>query len=96
MTPFYYQHINLQQVHQHLSRLAVTPTEKRKLTQIVFSIIDHEALFIILENLPKEEHQLFLSKFTQDPEDESLFEVESVKDQLQMVIDEIIDELKDF
>lgn len=96
MTPFYYQHINLQQVYQNLNRLAVTPTEKTELTQIIFSIIDHEALFIILENLPKEEHQPFLSNFTQNPGDEGLFEMEPVLDQLQKVIDEVVNELKDF
>lgn len=49
-----------------------SPEEKEELWRIVDEIVHHRIMGCVFDNLPKQDHQEFLEKFTARPDDENL------------------------
>lgn len=70
---FYDQIVDLEAVEKKIKKIARTAEEREELYQLVDEILHHKVLGCILDKLPKENHEEFLTKFSEKPHDEGLW-----------------------
>lgn len=89
MSKIFYDHlIALEDLEKELDSLEATPEEKEELWKLVDEILHHRVLGCILDRLPNDHHEEFLSKFHEAPHDEYLLDY--LKEKIGENIEEII------
>ena len=75
MSKLFYDHlIVLTQVEAEIKKTAQTTEEKEELWKLVDEIIHHRVMETVLDKLPRNHHEDFLTKFHEAPHDESLMD----------------------
>ncbi len=76
MSKLFFDHLlSLDQVDRQIKKIAKTPEEREELWLLVDEIIHHKVFDLILEKLPKNNHEEFLEIFHKAPHSEEvLFE----------------------
>jgi hypothetical protein len=75
MSKIFYDHlIDLEKVEKHIKKVAKTPEEKEEFYRLIDEIVHHKVLGCILEKLPNEHHEEFLTKLADRPHDEDLLQ----------------------
>ena len=75
MSKVFYDHlIVLQEVITVIDAHSVDPQEREELIDLADQTLHHHTLNVILNHLPKEHHQSFLSRFYEKPHDETLMQ----------------------
>ena len=75
MSKLFYDHlIVLTQVEAEIKKTAQTTEEKEELWKLVDEIIHHRVMETVLDKLPRNHHEDFLTKFHEAPHDESLID----------------------
>lgn len=69
---FYDKLLALKEIDREIKKVAKTPEEREELWAIVDEIIHHEAMGCLLDRLPREHHEEFLTLFHKSPHDEEL------------------------
>ena len=71
---FYDDLLDLSKVEKKIKKIARTHEEREELYKLVDEIVHHRVVGCILEKLPKDHHQEFLTKFIEKPHDNGLLE----------------------
>ncbi len=70
MSSVFYDHlIDLKKVEKHIKKVAKTPEEREELYKLVDEIVHHRVIGCILDNLPEDEHEVFMRKLIKKPHD---------------------------
>lgn len=69
---FYDKLLTLEQIDLKIKKIAKTKEEKEEMWALIDEIIHHKALGCVLDKLPRENHDEFLSLFHNSPHDEEL------------------------
>ena len=73
MSKVFYDHlIILEEVETEIKNVTETPEEKEELWKLIDEIVHHRILGSILDVLPREHHEEFLTKFHEAPHSEYL------------------------
>ncbi len=93
-TVFYDHLIILEEVESEIKNIAQSPEEKEELWKLVDDIVHHRVMISILDKLPIEYHEEFLSKFHISPHHYS--HMDYLNDKIEDDIEEVIKkEVKD-
>lgn len=88
MSKIFYDHlISLEELEKKIKRHAKTKEEREELYTLVDEMIHHKVVGCILDKLPNDHHNDFLTKFAQKPYDDSL---------LGYLKEKIIDDVEEF
>ncbi len=74
MTYFYQHLIEIDEVITELDLHDVNAQEREELVNLIHEIVHHHTLNVILNHLPKDQHQKFLERFQASPHDQQLLE----------------------
>ncbi len=75
MAKIFYDHlIVIEEVIAVLDEHKLDSEERKELLQLIDETLHHEILDVIFTHLPKEKHELFLTRFHQAPHDVKLLE----------------------
>ncbi len=89
MSKIFYDHlINLEEVILTLDGQSIDEEEKEELVGLIDQTLHHRILKLILDHLPKEHHEAFLSRFHQAPHDPGLLVF--IKEKVTVNIEEVI------
>lgn len=102
MSKLFYDHIvDLQKVEKQIKKVARTTEEKEELYHLIDEIVHHKVLSCILDRLPANHHQDFLTAVTKRPHDESLIDFvqervvedvgEFIRYEINMIVREILE-----
>lgn len=72
MSVFYDHLLGLDELHQELLALDLPPSQHYHLLNLIDSTMHHEVLAVCLDCLPMEQHEAFLIRYNQEPNDETL------------------------
>ena len=73
MSKVFYDHlVDLEKVEKYIKKIAKTPEEREELYSLVDEILHHKMLGCVLDKLPSEHHEEFLTRFSEKPHDEGL------------------------
>jgi len=108
MSKLFYDHlISLDKLGVEIKGIVETPEEREELWRVVDEIVHHKVLGCVLDRLPQEYHDEFLTKFHEAPYDEGIIvfiddklDVEDsieevIKSELAKLANEILQELFD-
>lgn len=70
---FYDRIMTLEKVEKELSKIATSKEEKQELEMIVDEYIHHRMMGCILDKLPHDHHEHFLTQFSEAPHHEGLW-----------------------
>ena len=89
MSKIFYDHlIILTEVETEIKNVTESPEEKEELWKLVDDIIHHRVLGSILDALPRQHHEEFLTKFHEAPHDER--HIEYLNEKIENGIEELI------
>lgn len=71
--------IDTKGLEREINKIARSPEEKYELWALVDEIIHHRVLGCIVDKLPREHHEEFLSEFSKRPHDENLWDILKTK-----------------
>ncbi|MBI3397265.1 hypothetical protein HY045_02200 [Candidatus Woesebacteria bacterium] len=75
MSKLFYDHLLvLDDLEKQINKITDSKEEREELWGLVDEVVHHKVLGCIMDNLPKEHHQEFLSLFEKTPYDESLID----------------------
>ncbi len=105
MAKIFYDHlVIIEEVIQELDNYQLTKDDREELIRLIDQNLHHSVLNLILNNLPAEKHEQFLSDFHKTPHDKKLLEYlkkevsadidEKIKKEAQRVKKEILAEIK--
>jgi hypothetical protein len=94
---FYDRLLELEVIDRYIGEVCETEEEKVELWNIVDEIIHHRVLGCVLDHLPKEHHEPFVQKFSNEPYNEELiiFINEKVELDIEEKIKEDIEKLQE-
>ncbi|MGD8744646.1 MAG: hypothetical protein PVJ52_03570 [Candidatus Woesebacteria bacterium] len=106
MSKVFYDHlIGLEDLEREINSVFEGSEEKEELWQLVDEIIHHRVLGCVLDNLPHEHHEEFISNFHESPHDETHFEyleqkteggiVKEIKISIKQIGDELVSLIED-
>ena len=88
MSHIFYDHLLiLDEVEAEVKKTAQTPEEKEELWRLIDEIVHHRVMGKLLDKLPKDNHEDFLTRFHEAPHDDGLM------DYLRQKIGENVEEL---
>jgi hypothetical protein len=106
MSKLFYDHlISFDELEIEMKGIVETPEEREELWRVVDEIVHHEVLGCVLDRLPQEYHDEFLTKFHEAPYDEGIIAFiddkldvedsieEVIKSELKELADEMLQEL---
>ncbi len=89
MSKVFYDHlIKIEEVIAELDNQEIEVEEKEELVGLIDQTLHHHTLQVILDHLPKEHHETFLSRFHQAPHDPGLLVF--IKEKVTVNIEEVI------
>jgi hypothetical protein len=71
---FYDRHVNLEHIQKEIDKLTENKEEREELYHIVDEYVHHKMLGCILGKLHKDHHEEFLTKFTEAPHSDHLWD----------------------
>ncbi len=97
MSKIFYDHLTVStDIEKNIKRIAKTHEEKVELWHLVDEIIHHNVIGCILDNLPKSNHEEFLSRFHEHPHSDELWDYlkEKIGDDIEEKVKLTIENLK--
>ncbi len=97
MSKIFYDHlIILEEVESEIKSIADSPEEKEELWKLVDDIVHHRVMISILDRLPIEYHEEFLSKFHKTPHHDSHMGYlnDKIEDDIEAVIKKEVKDLE--
>jgi hypothetical protein len=76
--PFYHRYIQLDKIYIQLKKVGLKPGEEKQTWDLVEEIVHTRFIDAVLEKVPAGKHEIFLERFSQNPEDEQLLELMGV------------------
>ena len=98
MSKIFYDHlVVLGEVDSEIKNISQNLEEKEELWKLVDDIVNHRLMISILDALPNEHHQDFLSKFYEAPHEETHFDYlnERMEEKIEEIIKREVDNLKE-
>ena len=100
---FYSDLVIFQKIEKLIKETSMSLDEKEELWKIIDEIVHHRVMGCVLENLPREHHEEFLTKFKESPEDADLIDFlesksgkkvsEEIKKELVKIEEEILNDI---
>ena len=87
---FYDKHLNLEHIQKEIDKLTDSKEEREELYHIVDEYVHHKMLGCILGKLHRDHHEEFLTKFTENPHADELWDY--LREKVEGDVDEFLRE----
>src|SRR3989344_5553217 len=89
MSKVFFDHlIYLEEIEVEIKNISRSPEEKEEMWKLVDDIVNHRVIIRLLDHLPIEHHEDFLSSFQERPHDEN--HLHFLKDKIENDVEKII------
>jgi hypothetical protein len=85
----FFHHLTLvDDIYTELDGFEMDPEDKTEIVELIHQIVHHHSLNVILNHLPREYHEVFLTSFKENPEDDKHWQLlrSQIKEDLEAAI----------